>query len=279
MRFTRREVIERLRAKTKAGRPVVTAGAGVGISAKFAERGGADLIVVYNSGRYRMAGYSSVSGFLPIGDANAIVLEMGEREILPAARKTPVIAGIFACDPTRDMARFLERVKASGFSGVINFPTIAYVEGELRSALESTGQGFAREVEAIVTARAMDLYTMAYVFKPEEGAQMAEAGVDCIVAHMGNTAGGTVGQPGVFTLEKAAERTQAIVDAARKAGSDALMLCHGGPIATPDDLAFMLENADIEGFVGASSMERLPVEKPLEEVTRAFAQLDLPKKK
>jgi predicted TIM-barrel enzyme len=277
MQFTRRQVIERIRAKIAAGRPVITAGAGIGISAKFAERGGADLIVVYNSGRYRMTGYTSVSGFLPIGDANAIVLEMGEREILPAARKTPIVAGIFAADPTRDMMHLLRRVRDIGFSGIINFPTVAYLEGELRSALESSGLGFECEVRAVTAAASVDLYTMAYVFTADEAAQMATAGVDCLVAHMGNTAGGTVGQKSVLALTEAARRTQEIVESARKRNADAVVLCHGGPIATPTDVTFMLEHTDVEGFVGASSMERLPVEKPLEDMTRAFTNLTLRK--
>jgi predicted TIM-barrel enzyme len=273
MRFARTDVVRRLEKTLAAGRPVIAAGAGIGLSAKFAEKGGADLVVVYNSGRYRMTGHSSLCGYLPIGDANDIVKEMGEREVLPVARDMPVIAGVFAADPTREMAHFLSELIGLGFSGVINFPSIAWVEGELRAGLESSGLGFQREVDMIKMAGDMGLYTLSYVFTPDEAAAMARAGVDSVVAHMGNTAGGSVGQPHAMALEAAAELTQRIADAARRENREIIALCHGGPIALPADFAFILERTDIEGFVGASSMERLPVETAVESTTAAFKGL------
>jgi predicted TIM-barrel enzyme len=276
MRFTRQDVLDRLRKTIAARSPVIAAGAGIGLSAKFTERGGADLIIVYNSGRYRMTGYSSLSGYLPIGDANGIVKEMGEREILPVVRNTPVIAGIFGCDPTRDMDHLLGEVKALGFSGVINFPAVAWLVGELRAGLESSGLGFDREVRMIASARRADLFTLAYVFTPEEAAAMVDAGVDCIVAHMGNTAGGSVGQEQVIALEGAAKLTAEITAETRRRNKDVIVLCHGGPIALPEDFAFILEHVAVDGFVGASSMERLPVETAIEGITRSFKGLPLP---
>jgi len=278
MRLARADIVARLKASIDDRRPVIAAGAGIGLSAKFTERGGADLIIIYNSGRYRMTGYSSLAGYLPIGDANGIVLEMGGREVLPVTRNVPVIAGVFASDPTREMWHLLKQISELGFSGVINFPSVAWLEGELRDGLESSGLGFQRELDMIRIARGMDLYTLAYCFTPEEATAMVAAGVDCVVAHMGNTAGGSVGQEVVVALDEAARRCQAIADAARNGRADVVVLCHGGPIATPDDVAFMLERTDVEGFVGASSMERLPVETALETTTRAFKSLILRKR-
>ena len=278
MQFSRTEVLKRLKKTIAGGAPVIAAGAGIGLSAKFTERGGADLIIIYNSGRYRMTGYSSLSGYLPIGDANGIVKEMGEREILPVTRSTPVIAGVFASDPTREMSHFLGELKTLGFSGVINFPSVAWLVGELREGLESSGLGFKRELDMTSEARKLGLFTMAYVFTTEEAAAMVKAGVDCIVAHMGNTVGGSVGQPQAIQLEAAAKLIQEIADVSRKGNRDVVVLCHGGPIAFPDDLRFVMERADVEGFVGASSMERLPVEKALEGVTRDFKSIPLKSK-
>lgn len=273
MQFTRKGVLARLRKTLGDGHPIIAAGAGIGLSAKFAERGGADLVIIYNSGRYRMTGYSSLCGYLPIGDANGIVKEMGEREVLPVTRDTPVIAGVFAADPTREMSHFLRELIDLGFSGVINFPSIAWLEGELRAGLESSGLGFQREVDMIRAAGEAGLFTLAYVFTPEEAVAMARAGVDVVVAHMGNTVGGSVGQPQVIALEAAAALTQAIADAARGEKADVIALCHGGPIALVEDFAFILAKTDIDGFVGASSMERLPVELAIEGTTRAFKGL------
>jgi predicted TIM-barrel enzyme len=273
MQFTRREVLARLRKTLGEGHPIIAAGAGIGLSAKFAERGGADLIIIYNSGRYRMTGYSSLCGYLPIGDANGIVKEMGEREVLPVTRDTPVIAGVFAADPTREMSYFLRELIDLGFSGVINFPSIAWLEGELRAGLESSGLGFRREVDMIRTAGEAGLFTLAYVFTTQEAVDMTRAGVDVVVAHMGNTVGGSVGQPQAIALEAAATLTRAIADAARRENREVIVLCHGGPIALAEDFAFVLERTDVDGFVGASSMERLPVEAAIEATTKAFKGL------
>ena len=278
MSYTRTEVIYRLNKTLQEHKPVIAAGSGTGISAKFAEKGGADLIVIYNSGRYRMTGYSSWAGFLPIGDANAIVLEMGEREVIPVVQEAPVIAGIFASDPTRKMDYFLKQVKDIGFSGVINFPTVAILEGNYRDNLESSGLGFENEVNMIKMAHDMNLYTMSYVFNPEEAEEMAKAGVDCIVAHMGNTKGGSVGQiGGVFGLKDASKLTKEIAQAAQNINPEIIALCHGGPIAMPEDAAYVIQKTGVQGFVGASSMERLPVEKPLMEATKAFKNIPLKK--
>lgn len=278
MSYTRTEVIYRLNKTLQEHKPVIAAGSGTGISAKFAEKGGADLIVIYNSGRYRMTGYSSWAGFLPIGDANAIVLEMGEREVIPVVQEAPVIAGIFASDPTRKMDHFLKQVKDMGFSGVINFPTVAILEGNYRDNLESSGLGFINEVNMIKMAHYMNLYTMSYVFNPEEAEEMAKAGVDCIVAHMGNTKGGSVGQiGGVFGLKDAVKLIKEIAQAAQNINPEIIVLCHGGPIAMPEDAAYVIQKTGVQGFVGASSMERLPVEKPLMEATKAFKNIPLKK--
>jgi predicted TIM-barrel enzyme len=275
MQFKRSEVVARLKNSLANGQPIIAAGAGIGLSAKFTEKGGADLVIIYNSGRYRMTGHSSLSGYLPIGDANGIVKEMGEREVLPVTRNTPVVAGVFASDPTRQMPHFLRELIALGFSGVINFPSIAWLEGELRAGLESSGLGFQREVDMICAAGEAGLFTMAYVFTAEEAIAMARAGVDCVVAHMGNTVGGSVGQPHAIALDSAAALTQKIISAARKEKSEIVALCHGGPIAVPEDFAFILAKTDVEGFVGASSMERLPVETAIESTTKAFKSLPL----
>jgi predicted TIM-barrel enzyme len=201
MQFTRKDVLARLRKALREGHPIIAAGAGIGLSAKFAERGGADLIIIYNSGRYRMTGYSSLCGYLPIGDANGIVKEMGEREVLPVTRDTPVIAGVFAADPTREISHFLQELMGLGFSGVINLPSIAWLEGELRAGLEASGLGFRREVDMIRAAGEAGLFTLAYVFTTQEATAMTQAGVDVVVAHMGDTIGGSVGQPQAIALE------------------------------------------------------------------------------
>ena len=277
MAYTRQEVVDKIKREClDQGKAVVAAGSGIGISAKFAERGGADLIVIYNSGRYRMGGHSSWAGFMPIGDANQIVLEMGEREVLPIVKSAPVIAGVFPSDPTRRMDYLLKQIKDLGFSGIINFPTVGLLEGAYRNNMETTGFGWQRDVDLVRMAHEMDLYTMAYVFDPEQSAQMAQAGIDCIVAHMGNTKGGSVGQEaGVSSLELAAIRTRDIAQAAWAINPEIIVLCHGGPIAFPEDAAYVIKEAKVQGFVGASSMERLPVEKPLMEATKAFKDIPI----
>lgn len=275
MQYDKMEVTSRIQKTLDNGKAVIAAGAGTGISAKFTEKGGADLIVIYNSGRYRMTGYTSWAGLLPIGDANEIVLEMGEREVLPVVKEAPVIAGVFASDPTREMSYFLKEVKKKGFSGVINFPTVGVLEGMFRDNLESTGLGYEREVDMIRQASQMNLYTMAYVFDEVQASQMAEAGVNAIVAHMGNTKGGTVGQDDAVDLDYSVQLIQKIANESRKINPKVIVLCHGGPIAMPEDAAYIFEHTDIEGFVGASSLERLPVEKPLEDATKAFKSLSI----
>lgn len=269
-RYRRDEVRDRIAKVVAAGDPVVTAGAGTGLSAKCAELGGADLVVVYNSGWFRMNGHASIAGYLPFGNANDIVLEMGRRQILPAVDAIPVIAGVCATDPTRDIGGLLEEIRGVGYCGVINFPTVGRIDGVFRRDLESVGLGYAREAEMITRARAADLYTLAYVFSPDDARMMAEAGVDMLVPHVGLTAGGTIGSRDALGLEDAAAKVQAMIEAAWAVDPGIVTLAHGGPIATPDDVDYVLANTDAQGFVGASSMERLPVETAIIEVTRRF---------
>jgi predicted TIM-barrel enzyme len=279
MRYTREQVLERLRAQTAAGRPIVGAGAGTGISAKFAEAGGADLIIIYNSGRFRMAGHGSLAGVLAYGDANAIVQEMGEREVLPVVREAPVIAGVMGTDPLRRMDHLLRQLDALGFSGVNNFPTVGLIDGRFRLELERTNMGFYREVDMIRQAHELGFFTVVYVFNPDEARAMAEAGADSIIAHMGLTVGGSIGleRHDAMQLEDAPAAVQAIGEAAWTVNKEASLLCHGGPIATPEDAAYVLARCDAVGFVGASSMERLPVETALTETTRQFKNMALRK--
>lgn len=266
-------ILRTLRDKAAAGRAIIGAGAGSGISAKFIDRGGADLIFIYNSGRFRMAGLSSWAGHLCFGDANQIVLDMGEREVLPVVRRAPVIAGVCGIDPTRRMSRFLPKIVGAGFSGIINYPTVAIIDGRMRQDLEAGGMGFDKEVELIRLAGQFDLLTTAYVCTPAEARAMVEAGVHVIIAHMGLTTGGSIGAQHAGSMESAARDVQAIADAARAVRGDVLTLAHGGPIAGPEDAAELFTNCDVEGFVGASSMERLPIEAPLQQNTEAFAKL------
>jgi len=277
MRYTRQQVIERLRAQVVEGKPIVGAGAGTGISAKFAEAGGADLIIIYNSGRYRMAGHGSLAGLLAYGDANQIVKEMGEREVLPIVKAAPVIAGIMGTDPLRQMDYFLRELDALGFSGINNFPTVGLIDGRFRMELERTNMGFGKEVDAIRLAHAMGFFTVVYVFNSDEATAMAKAGADAIIAHMGLTVGGTIGleKSDAMQLEDAPAAVQAIGEAAWRVDKEAILLCHGGPIATPEDSAYVLARCDAVGFVGASSMERLPVETAIMETTRAFKSVTL----
>jgi predicted TIM-barrel enzyme len=267
---TRAEILGRLFAQVAAGRPVIGAGAGTGISAKSAEVGGCDLIVVYNSGRFRMAGHGSLAGMLPFGDANGIVIELAA-EVLPVVRETPVLAGVCATDPFRLMPVFLRDLRRLGFAGVQNFPTVGLVDGRFRANLEETGFGFAREVDMISQAHALDLVTCAYVFGAGQARAMAEAGADVVVAHMGLTTGGSIGAETAFSLDEAVAAVQRIADAARATSADVLVLCHGGPIAEPDDAAYVLQQTDgVTGFFGASSLERLPTERAIIEQTRRF---------
>ena len=272
--YTRKEVVDRLRASLKRGEPIIAAGAGTGISAKFIEKGGADLIIIYNSGRFRMAGRGSTAGLMAYGDANAIAMEIGEHEVLPVVEEIPVICGVHGSDPRRRMWHWLLQVKDMGFSGVNNFPTHCIVDGHFRKVLEETGMSFKLEVEMVRIAHKMDLFTIVYVAEPEEAEAMARAGADAIIAHVGTTVGGSIGVTGATcTIDDAVRRTQAIIDGGKKARKDLIFLSHGGPIATPEDAAYINEHTDCMGFVGASSLERLAVEDSLTELTRRFKRI------
>ena len=271
--MTRSEALARLRAQIAAKRPIIGAGAGTGLSAKCAEAGGADLIIIYNSGRYRMAGRGSLSGLLPYGDANAIVVDMS-REVLPIVKETPVLAGVCGTDPFRLMDVFLDEIKRLGFSGVQNFPTVGLFEGTFRRNLEETGMGYGLEVDMIRLAREKELLTAPYVFDPDEAKAMAEAGADVLVPHMGLTTGGTIGSESAKTIDDCIPLIQAMHDAARRVNPEIIVLCHGGPIAEPPDAAFVIEHTEgIVGFFGASSMERLPTEVAMTENMRKFKQI------
>jgi predicted TIM-barrel enzyme len=263
-------IMQRLRQKVAAGLPIIGGGAGTGISAKCEEAGGIDLIVIYNSGRFRMAGRGSLAGLMPYGNANAIVKEMGY-EVLTAVRHTPVLAGVCATDPFRDMDVFLDEVVRLGFSGVQNFPTVGLIDGTFRANLEETGMGYALEVDMIARARAKDLLTTPYVFSADEAKAMAKAGADIVVCHMGLTTGGAIGAETALKLADCPPLVDAWAAAALAVKPDALVLCHGGPIAEPADAEFVLMHTKhCHGFYGASSMERLPVERALTEQTRKF---------
>lgn len=272
MRISRAEVLNRLRAQVDARRPIVGAGAGTGLSAKCAEAGGVDLIIIYNSGRYRMAGRGSLAGVLCYGDANAIVVDMA-REVLTIVRDTPVLAGVCGTDPFRDMAVFLPELARLGFSGIQNFPTVGLIDGVFRQNLEETGMSYDLEVEMVRQARALDLVTSPYVFNVDEARKMAAAGADVLVAHMGLTTKGTIGAHTALSLEECPARIQAIRDAAAEVRADVLVLCHGGPIAEPEDAAYVLQRTKgVAGFFGASSMERLPTEVAITEQVRRFKE-------
>lgn len=273
--YTRSEVLDRLRATLDRGEPIIAAGAGTGISAKFIEQGGADLIIIYNSGRFRMAGHGSTAGLMSYGDANAIAMEIGEFEVLPVVDEIPVICGVHATDPRRRMWHWLLQVKDMGFSGVNNFPTHCIVDGRFRQILEETGMSVKKEFEMVSIARKMDLFSIVYVSSEEEAQAMAEAGADCIIAHVGTTIGGSIGVTGASVgLEEAAAWTQRLIDAGRRSGrNDLIFLSHGGPILTPDDAAYINEHTDAVGFVGASSLERMAVENSLRELTERFKKI------
>ena len=271
--FQREEILSRLRAKVAAGEPILGGGAGTGLSAKLEEEGGIDLIVIYNSGRYRMAGRGSLSGILAYGNANDIVMEMA-REVLPVATRTPVLAGVCGTDPFRLMHLFLKEVQAAGFSGVQNFPTVGLFDGNFRIGLEETGMGYELEVDMIRMAGEIGLLTTPYCFNPDEAAAMAMAGADILIPHMGLTTKGMIGASTAVTLEESARRCQAMHDAAKRIKPDILVLCHGGPIAEPDDAQYILDHTEgIVGFYGASSMERLPVEPAITNRIREFKRI------
>ncbi len=271
--MTRDQALARLRAQLAAGNPIIGAGAGTGLSAKCAEAGGTDLIIIYNSGRYRMGGRGSLSGMMPYGDANAIVVDMS-REVLPVVRETPVLAGVCGTDPFRLMPVFLDELKRIGFSGVQNFPTVGLIDGTLRVNLEETGMGYALEVDMIRLARELDLLTAPYVFTEEDATAMAGAGADILVPHMGLTTGGTIGADTAKSLDDCIPLIQAMHDGAKRVNPDVIVLCHGGPIAEPDDAAYVLERTEgVVGFFGASSMERLPTEVAMTETMRRFKSI------
>ena len=271
--FDRSELMTRFRAMRDAGTPIIGGGAGTGLSAKCEEAGGIDLIVIYNSGRYRMAGRGSLAGLMPYGDANGVVMEMAG-EVLPVVRNTPVLAGVCATDPFRLMDQFLDSVKAAGFSGVQNFPTVGLIDGTFRANLEETGMGYDHEIDMIAMAAEKDMLTTPYVFSEDNAAAMAKAGADIIVVHLGLTTGGSIGAETGVTLEQAPALTDAWAAAALEVNPDAIILVHGGPVAMPEDAEFVLKNTtNCHGFYGASSMERLPTEIALTEQTAKFKKI------
>jgi predicted TIM-barrel enzyme len=275
-RYNREQVRARMRTEIQAGRPIYTIGAGTGISAKFAEAGGADLISTYPIAKYRMMGHSSLAGYLPLCDSNATTLEMGERDILPVIHQIPVAAGLLGADPTRDMGRLLDQVKEIGFSGILNCPTLSCVDGTFRRGLEETGLSYAKEVEMIRLARLRDLFTHAFCSTVEEALWMIGVGVDMVVAHMGNTGGGTTGSKSAKSLDEVVEKTQAICDASKRENPDVLVICHGGQMSFPENVEYVLSRTSgVDGFMGGSSGERFPVEKGVTEVTRGFKAIVL----
>ena len=271
--FTREQCLQRLHAQVAAGQPIIGGGAGTGISAKCAEAGGIDLIIIYNSGRFRMAGRGSLAGMMPYGDANHIVMDMA-REVLPVVQHTPVLAGVCGTDPFRIMKLFLREVQTAGFSGVQNFPTVGLIDGTMRQGLEETGMGFGLEVDMIRQASELGLLTCPYVFNEEEAAAMANAGADVLIPHMGLTTKGSIGATTALTLEDSARRVQAMHDAAKAEKPDILVLCHGGPISEPADAQYILDHTQgVVGFFGASSIERLPTEIAITGCVKNFKQI------
>jgi predicted TIM-barrel enzyme len=269
----RTELLSRLRGKVSQGQPIIGGGAGTGISAKSAENGGIDILIIYNSGRFRMAGRGSLCGMMPYGDANQIVMEMA-REVLPVVTKTPVLAGVCGTDPFRIMRLFLREVQAAGFSGVQNFPTVGLIDGVFRQNLEETGMSYGLEIDMIRQAHELGLLTTPYVFNSDEAIAMTKAGADILIPHMGLTTKGTIGAKTALTLEDAAIRIQSMCDAAKRINPDILVLCHGGPISEPGDAQFILDHTrGIAGFYGASSIERLPTEFAITTCVREFTKL------
>ncbi len=268
--MTRNEIMTKFKEQVKNGQTLLGVGAGTGITAKFSEAGGADMLIVYNSGRYRMAGRGSLAGLLSYGDANQIVVEMGA-EVLPVVKNTPVLAGVCGTDPFRVMEIFLKQLKSQGFAGVQNFPTVGLIDGVFRQNLEETGMGYDLEVEMIRKAHELDMLTTPYVFDPDQARAMAEAGADILVAHMGLTTKGTIGAQTALTLDDCIERIEAIIKAGREVNPDIMVICHGGPIAEPEDASYVIEKTEgIDGFFGASSIERFAAEKGIKSQTEAF---------
>jgi predicted TIM-barrel enzyme len=270
---SRSEILARFRAQVAEGRPIIGGGAGTGISAKCAEAGGIDLVIIYNSGRFRMAGRGSLSGLMPYGDANQIVLDMA-REVLPIVQKTPVLAGVCGTDPFRQMELFLREIQRLGFAGVQNFPTVGLIDGVFRQNLEETGMGYDLEIDMIRMAHELDLLTCPYVFNEQDAVRMTQAGADILIPHMGLTTSGTIGAKTHQTIDDCVRHIQAMRDAAVKVRPDVLVLCHGGPIAMPEDARYVLERTTgIAGFFGASSIERLPTEPAITNQVKAFKEL------
>ena len=275
MAIARKEILKRLKAQVKAGKPIVGCGAGTGISAKFAEAGGADLIIIYNSGRYRMAGRGSLAGLMPYGDANGIVVEMAA-EVLPVVKDTPVLAGVCGTDPFRLMPIFLKQLKEIGFSGVQNFPTVGLIDGGFRANLEGTGMGYDKEIEMIRLASEVDLFTSPYVFDQDQAKAMAEAGADQLVAHVGLTTAGSIGAAVALSLDDAVAKVMSIAEAGRKVRKDILVICHGGPLDEPQNVGTALAKMPgIQGFFGASSIERLPTERAIRGQVESFKTMKL----
>ena len=271
---TRAEIIEKFRGERKNGRILVGVGAGTGITAKSSEAGGADMLIIYNSGRYRMAGRGSLAGLLSYGDANAIVVEMGY-EVLPVVKHTPVLAGVCGTDPFRVMDVYLRELKAQGFNGVQNFPTVGLIDGVFRQNLEETGMGYGLEVEMVRKAHELDMLTCPYVFDTEQAKAMAAAGADIIVAHMGLTTKGTIGAKTALTLDDCVVKVRDILTAAKSVRDDVMVICHGGPIAEPDDAAYVIKHIpEIDGFFGASSIERFAAERGIKAQTEAFKSIE-----
>lgn len=276
--YTKQEVRDRLQATLDQKKAIIAAGAGTGISAKFIEKGGADLLIIYNSGRFRMSGHGSTAGLMAYGDANAVAMEIGEFEVLPVVKEIPVICGVHGTDPRRRMWHFLGQVKDMGFSGVNNFPTHCIVDGHFRNVLEETGMGFQKEVDMVELATKMDLFSIVYVAEPEEAVQMADVGADAIISHVGTTIGGSIGvTEATRSMDFAIDKTQEIIEAVRKSNPDTFFLAHGGPVNTPEDVRIILDKTDAHGFVGASSLERMGVEQSLTDLTRQFKSLTLNK--
>lgn len=275
MTLTRADILKRFRAKIAEGKPIIGGGAGTGLSAKCEEAGGIDLIVIYNSGRFRMAGRGSLAGLMPYGNANQIVKEMAP-EILTSVKHTPILAGVCGTDPFLLRSHFLQELKTLGFAGIQNFPTVGFYDGAFRTSIEETGMGYGLEVECIAAARQLDLLTTPYVFNTNEAALMTNAGADIVVAHMGLTTSGSIGARTAKSLQQCVSEVQAIVDTCKGLRSDVLVICHGGPIASPEDAQFILERCHgVDGFYGASSMERLPTETAITNEVKKFGQLEL----
>jgi predicted TIM-barrel enzyme len=278
-RFTRQEIVDKMKGELHKGRAIFDAFAGTGISAKFAEVGGADMITTHILARFRMVGLSSMAGYLSIADANAVTLELGKRDILPVIKNTPVMAGLLGTDPTRDMDSFLDEIKAAGFCGILNCPTIALIDGNFRRTLEETGLTFDKEVEMMAIAHRKGLYTKAFCTTPEEATKMMEAGCDNIIAHGGNTSGGTIGSKTVTPLDGMVNLVQRIVDVVEKKNPETLVTCHGGATVTPEDVQYLLDRVKgLDGYVGGSTAERLPVEKSITAAVKSFKEVQLRRK-